>query len=267
MILAAKLVLVPLFIAAITLAGVRFGPRAAGVLTGLPVVAGPIVLVLAIEQGAAFAGRSAAATLAGEGSLAAFCIVYAAAARTTSWWTSTALGWGAFAASTVVLDALDPSLAVAAAIALAAPVVVLLLTPRPHVTRAGGGAVPAREIVLRMGAGVALMLTLSGLAHALGPRLSGLLTVFPVATTILAAFSHRTAGGPFAIHLLRGLAAGLYSLTAFFLTLALVLASCGTTLGFAAAAGAALATQAAILGVARRLRTRRLRAAEAQSQA
>ena len=252
MILAAKLVLVPLFIAAITLAGARFGPRAAGVLTGLPVVAGPIVLFLALEQGAGFAARSATATLAGEGSLAAFCIVYAAAARTTSWWTSTALGWAAFLASTLVLDALDPGLALAAVIALAAPLLVLALTPRPRVTRVGGDAVPVRELALRMAAGVLLMLALTGLAHVLGPRLAGLLTVFPIATTILAAFSHRTAGAPFAIHLLRGLAAGLYSLTAFFLTLALVLAAWGTALGFTAAAVAALATQAAILAFARR---------------
>jgi hypothetical protein len=46
-VLAAKLVLVPLLIGAITVAGARLGPRIAGVLTGLPVVAGPIVLFLA----------------------------------------------------------------------------------------------------------------------------------------------------------------------------------------------------------------------------
>jgi hypothetical protein len=251
-IFAAKLVLVPLFIAPITLAGMRFGPRAAGVLTGLPVVAGPIVLFLALEQGASFATRSATATLAGEGSLAAFCIVYAGAAPTTSWWTSTALGWAAFLASTLVLDVLDPALPLAAAIALAAPLLVLALTPRPHVARLAGDAVALPELAVRMTAGVLLMLAVTGLAHVLGPRLAGLLTVFPIATTILAAFSHRTAGASFAIRLLRGLAAGLYSLTAFFLTLALGLAAWGTILGFTAAAAAALATQGAIFAVARR---------------
>lgn len=251
MIFAAKLVLVPLFIAAITLAGARFGPRAAGVLTGLPVVAGPIAFVLALEQGAAFAARSAAATLAGEGSLAAFCIVYASAATMTSWWTSTACGWVAFLGTTIALDAIDPSLAAAAVIALAAPVVVLAVTPRPRVAPASAGDVPGREIALRMGAGVALMLLLTGLADALGPRLAGLLTVFPIATTILAAFSHRTAGAPFAIHLLRGLAAGLYSLTAFFLTLAIVLAPWGTVAGFAAATAAALAVQGLVFALVR----------------
>jgi len=61
-----KLVLVPLLIAAITAAGERLGPRIAGALTGLPVVAGPIALFIALEQGPAFAARAAVATLAGE---------------------------------------------------------------------------------------------------------------------------------------------------------------------------------------------------------
>jgi hypothetical protein len=244
--LAVKIVLVPLLIAAITLAGQRFGPRAAGVLTGFPVVAGPIALFIAVEQGAAFAARSAAATLAGEASLAAFCIAYAVAALRTAWWTSTLLGWAAFLGSTLVLDALAPSLAAAAMLALAAPLAVLGLTPRMTVGPHGGDAVPLAEVVLRMAAGVTLMVAVTALAHALGPRLAGLLTVFPVATTVLAAFSHRSEGAPFAIHLLRGLAAGLYSLSAFFLTLAVTLDVWGTAPAFFAASAAALATQAVV---------------------
>ncbi len=250
--LAAKLVLVPLLIATITLAGARFGPRAAGALTGLPVVAGPIVFFLALEQGPAFAARSAVATLAGEGSLAAFCVVYAVAALRLSWPASTVLGWAAFVATTLVLDACEPSLAAATAIALVAPLVVMRLTPRPAVARPGRTTMPRAEIALRMGAGVALMLVLTAVARALGPRLAGLFTVFPIATTILAAFSHRRDGAAFAIRLLRGLGAGLYSLSAFFVTLALTLAAWGVTLAFAAAIAAALATQALVLATVHR---------------
>jgi hypothetical protein len=52
-------------------------------------------------------------------------------------------------------------------------------------------------------AGAGLMVMLTALAHVLGPRLGGLLTVFPIATTILAVFSHRNQGSAFAIYLLR----------------------------------------------------------------
>lgn len=252
LILAAKFVLVPLLIGMITLAGARFGPRVAGVVTGFPVVAGPIAFVMALQQGAEFAARSATATLAGEASLAAFCVLYAATALRAPWWISTAIGWAGFAASTLALDRLDPGLPAAVAIALATPAVVTGLTPRPRIARTASMRVPVAEIALRMAAGVTLMLSVTGVAHLVGPRLSGLLTIFPIATTILAAFTHRAEGGASAVHLLRGLAAGLYSLTAFFLTLAFGLARLGTTLGFAAAAAAALATQGIVLRVVRR---------------
>lgn len=245
--------LVPCLIAAITLAGARFGPRVAGALTGLPVVAGPIVLFLAIEQGAPFAARSAVATLAGEASLAAFCILYGWAALRAPWWGSVAVGWAGFVASTVALDRLAPSLAAASVVALTAPLAVLAFMPRTA-TAAGVTDVTRGEIALRMAAGVVLMLALTGIAHALGPRRSGLLTVFPIATTVLAVFSHQAHGAAFTVQLLRGLALGLYSLTAFFLTLALGLEWLGTTGGFLAAAAAAIAVQALVLAASARPR-------------
>ena len=244
--LVAKLVLVPALIAAITLAGARFGARVAGALTGLPVVAGPIALFLALEQGAPFAARSAAATLAGEASLAAFCVLYARSAVRAPWWTSVAVGWLGFAAGTLVLDRVDLGLPGAFATAAAMPAVMLACIPRPR-TAAALGRSGGNSIGLRMLAGVALMLVLTAIAHALGPRLSGLLTVFPIATTVLAVFSHRDAGAAFAAQLLRGLALGLYSLTAFFTTLALVLEPWGTAPAFLAAAAAALVAQALVL--------------------
>jgi len=237
--LAIKLVLVPLLIAAITIAGARFGPRIAGALTGLPVVAGPIVFVMALEQGAAFASRSAESALAGMGSLAVFCVLYAVTALRVSWATSLAVGWAGFVATTLALDRLAPSLATATVLALSAPLVVTSLTPRPAIVRAAG-TVPRVEIALRMAAGVLLMVVLTAVAHVLGPQLSGLLTVFPVATTILAVFSHRNQGGAFAVYLLRGLAAGLYSLGAFLLTLAWTLVPWGIASAFAAALAAAV---------------------------
>ncbi len=247
MILALKLLLVPLLIGAITVAGARLGPRIAGVLTGLPVVAGPIVLLIALEQGPAFAARSATATLAAFASLAAFCIVYTRAALRVSWGRSTLLGWLAFVAATLVLDRWAPPLAASIAIALVAPMMIMGLTPRPELRHGAKRAVTRAEIALRMLAGAGLMLILTGLARLLGPRLSGLLTVFPVATTILAVFAHRNDGAAFAIHLIRGLASGLYSLAAFFIVLALALEPLGVGPAFLGASLAAVAMQSAAL--------------------
>ena len=52
-----KLVLVPGLIALVTLAGRRFGPRLGGRLNALPLVAGPVLFFLALEQGDAFVAR------------------------------------------------------------------------------------------------------------------------------------------------------------------------------------------------------------------
>jgi len=60
-----KLLLVPGLVAAVTLAVRRWGPAVGGWLAGLPVVAGPVLVFYAIEQGDAFAAQAAHATLAG----------------------------------------------------------------------------------------------------------------------------------------------------------------------------------------------------------
>jgi hypothetical protein len=245
-ILLAKLVLVPLLIAAITVAGQRLGPRAAGALAGLPVVAGPIALFLALEQGAAFGAHAAVGTLAGIASLAAFCVIYALSALRLPWWASLLVGWAGFALSTLALQTLTLHLVPALVLALLAPLSIRTLTPRPTTT-AGHARVPRTEIALRMAAGATLVVLLTAVADLLGPRLSGLLTVFPIAVSVLAASSHRSQGAAFAVQLLRGLAGGLNSLTAFFLLLALLLERAGIAGSFAAATLAALAVQAAVL--------------------
>ncbi len=65
MLLALKLVLVPGLVVAVTLGARRWGPRIGGWLTALPLVAGPTLFFLALEQGHAFAARAALSTLAG----------------------------------------------------------------------------------------------------------------------------------------------------------------------------------------------------------
>jgi hypothetical protein len=64
MLLMLKLVLVPAFLAALTLAARLWGPSVARWLAGLPVVAGPIVLLLALERGPLFAAQASAASIA-----------------------------------------------------------------------------------------------------------------------------------------------------------------------------------------------------------
>src|SRR2546422_11343874 len=88
----AKLVLTPLLIAAVTLAGRRWGPAVGGWLAGLPLTSGPVSVFLALEQGPGFAARAAVGTLAGLGGGGCFCLVDARLARQPSRVSATAGG-------------------------------------------------------------------------------------------------------------------------------------------------------------------------------
>src|SRR5690606_1004125 len=74
--LSIKLTLVPAIIYAVTLAGRRWGARVAGRLSSFPVVAGPILLFVAIEQGAGFAAAAGAGTVAAVAAFAAYGLTY-----------------------------------------------------------------------------------------------------------------------------------------------------------------------------------------------
>ncbi|MBA4742452.1 MAG: hypothetical protein H2060_07065 [Azoarcus sp.] len=83
--LALKLTLVPAIIYAVTLAGRRWGARVAGRLSAFPVVAGPILLFVAIEQSVEFAAAAGAGTVAAIAAFAAYALVYSWLATRFAW--------------------------------------------------------------------------------------------------------------------------------------------------------------------------------------
>jgi hypothetical protein len=124
--------------------------------------------------------------------------------------------------------------------------VALLAAPRllPHgMAPASVGRAPPWELWLRMGAGAALTLAVTGAAEGIGAAWSGVLSVFPVLSFVLAVFSQRLHGADFAIALLRAMATGMWSFAAFCLALALALPALGVAGGFTAALAATLAVQ------------------------
>jgi hypothetical protein len=105
-----KLLLVPGLVAAVTLAVRRWGPAVGGWLAGLPVVAGPVLVFYAIEQGPAFAAQAAHATLAGLIATVAFAVAYARCSVRLRWYACVAVGWTAFVATIFTLYVLEPAL-------------------------------------------------------------------------------------------------------------------------------------------------------------
>ncbi len=214
-----KLVLVPVLIGAVSLAGRRWGPAVSGWLVGLPLTSAPVALFLALEQGPAFAARAAQGTLMGLVSVAAFCLVYSRLVRRIGWPGSLLGGWTAFFVATFALEQVSVPLALAFAGVTAALLVAMGLLPESP-PQASGAEPPPWEIPLRMVAATAMVLAITGAAESLGPQLSGLLTPFPVYATVLAAFTHQFQGPSAAIRLLGGVVAGSFSFAVFFLIVA-----------------------------------------------
>ncbi|HEX6536746.1 MAG TPA: hypothetical protein VF041_19320 [Gemmatimonadaceae bacterium] len=91
-------------------------------------------------------------------------------------------------------------------------------------------------------------------APALGARVSGLFSPFPVAASMLAASTHRAEGAAAAQELLRALGAGLVSLAAFFVTAGMLLGRANIASVFGAATAATFASHAGVWWHERRRR-------------
>jgi hypothetical protein len=193
-------------------------------------------LFYAWDHGAAFVARAAGQALAGIFSLCAYCVAYGWIAwslrRRSRPWQLVALpiSWGVFLAGTALFLLCAPA-GLASAL-LAAVGLGLGSRCLPRVGRAAvGPGVPAwageratetrtglpysAELVLRILATALLVGTLSAASGILGPDLSGLLTPFPVASTVLLVATHLVDGAAEAIVLLRGFLVGMWGFAVF----------------------------------------------------
>lgn len=240
--LALKLFLVPAFLLLISLAGRRWGPEVAGWLAGLPVLTGPILFLLALENGPEFAAAAATVSLSAVFGAVAFIVAYARTCARRSPALSLLSGLAIWCCTALLLTRLPLTNLVSLGIALLALVIAPKLFPRiaaPILT----AALPKWELPLRMLAGAAVAFAVTTLAAAIGPSWSGMFAVFPVITIVLSVFSHRASGPAFAATLLRAMIWGLYALTSFCLTLAALLPEQGVTVSFASATAVAIVVQ------------------------
>ena len=241
----------PALIGAITLAGRRWGPAVAGWLSGFPVVTGPILFFVALEQGPQFASVTAAGALAGGVAWLSFALGYAWAATRVNWMLSLLAGLSAYLAVGLAMIISAPPFVVVAAMVVAG----ILLAPFlfPSLTQPVGRATTsAAELFARMAAGGVMTIAVTHLSPQLGPKFSGLFAVFPVMGIVLAAFSHRSSGNVFTIHLLRSMVYGFYAFTAFCLTVRLALTAIGIASGFTLALLLSLTVHFGVLWLMRR---------------
>jgi hypothetical protein len=253
-VLAAKILLAPTFVIGASLAARRYGARIGGLVGGLPVVAGPILLVFALSHGRSFAADAAAGTLLGIVSLLGFIVVYARLAGRVRWLSSLISGWVAFFAMTVVLSTVSIGTDPALVVVLVAVALTLLVLPRVRGEHLSAVSLPTWDLPLRGLSALALVLALTALAGQLGAKLSGLLAPFPVIASVLAVFTHTQHGEQDLLQIMRGFVVGLVAYALFCFALAMSLRSLGITESFLLAAAAALATQAVAVTVTWRSR-------------
>ena len=247
-----KLTLAPALVAAATRVAGRLGPRAGGLVGGLPVVAGPILLIYAVEQGQAFADEAAAGAVLGIVSLVGFCLAYALAARRHGTAVALAAGWAAFGAGTVAFATVEPPLGVSTALSLTAVALGTLVLHRmaPDTSEVEAGP---DLLVWRLVVTATLVIALTAAAGSLSPHLAGLLAPFPIITAVLAGFTQAHTGAGAAIELLSGLSGALVCFTVFFAVLAATMDPVGVAGSFALATTSALACWAVLVAVVARV--------------
>jgi hypothetical protein len=237
-----RVAIAPALIAGGSAAQRRWGQAIGGRIIGLPLTALPLLMLLALAQGRAFAATAAGANLEAGVAQSAWCLAYVLAARMWRPLTSLAVATATFAATCMVIYHLPLPPLVSAALSAAG--VFAALAVWPHARGPERPATTGRyELPARMVAGAAFTLMVCESAAMLGARAAGLVGALPVLTVVLTVASHRRDGATAANQFLEGVMRGSLSVVAAVAVIALVLPTHGALVAFPLALVAALAGQ------------------------
>ena len=199
-----KLFLAPFFVALLSYIQRRWGDGIGGRLIGLPLTTGPFIFIIYIQEGSSFAARAAHGVLVGQVALIAFCWVYAVAALKMSWAPALAAGTAACLATGAVLTSFEIHLYVLLPLLIGTWLLATKFWPA-YITEPRRSETPRWELPIRLLVTVLLILTLTGTASILGPRVAGALSTYPVIISVLGAFSQRRHGPNSTVATLHGL--------------------------------------------------------------
>ncbi|PKQ36940.1 MAG: hypothetical protein CVT59_10200 [Actinobacteria bacterium HGW-Actinobacteria-1] len=238
----AKVLISPLLLATSTFAVHRWGPLVGGLMIGLPLVSGPISILLFAQYGQSFAVHAAYGTLLGFVAAGAFCTSYSVVSQSRPWWQSLMVAYAVFFVTAGVLSLIHVTLGwvfTLVAVALATLAFTIVVPRRAP-------AVPAprkRVIAARMVLAASMVLLITSTARLLGPELSGFLAPLPVLAAIMAASSQRQSGSAAVHGLLRGAIFGSWGGAAFFSVVILLAGQVDASVMYATAAVMAIMTE------------------------
>jgi hypothetical protein len=250
-----KLLVVPVLIAGMSLAARRFGPTVGGLLIGLPWMTGPVVFLLGLDKGDAFAASVATGTLLATVSIAAYALVFGVLARRFRWPVSLTAGAAAYAATGWALSGVDIAVSPAALIGGGCLLAASALIPAPAGLRPAQ-SLPWWDIPVRMLAAFVLVVVIALVSDRLSPTASGIVASFPVLLTVIGTFTHHQWGADALRALLRGITQSLLSFVAFFWVVGTGAVGLGLVRAYVVATLAAVAASAAMIALNRRRVTR-----------
>ena len=236
-----KLTLIPTLLYALSLVARYRGPALAGWLAGLPIVAGPILWLLAHEQGKAFAAVAAMQAIATIAASEVFNLIYARTAARQHWPRALAAALCGWLLAALLLQQFRPSLTLALGVAALSVGGNYYCLPRPP--RRQLDSTSHDRLWLRMLAAAVLTLGVSTAAQQLGAGWSGMLAVFPLLGVVMAVSIQQAQGAAAVQTLLRGMLLGRFSFAAFCLTLVLLLPRLDSNIAFLLASVLALLAQ------------------------
>ncbi|HET7794849.1 MAG TPA: hypothetical protein VFL64_15815 [Rhizobacter sp.] len=237
---ALKLALVGAVVLAASFAARRFGHGVAGTLSGLPMIAGPIMGFVLLQAPAAQAHAIALATLVAYPAMVLHMLGFAHAVRRGApWWLALLAANAVFLASGLALLSLHLPTVAVCVLAAVSPWVVLRLMPA-HRRERTVLHIPPIELVLRVAAAVALAASVMLGAEVLAPAISGLLLALPITGNVLPGFTLTRHGADATIELLCGFVRGMAGFCAFFMVLALALPVLAPAASYALAWGVVL---------------------------
>ncbi|MES2787555.1 MAG: hypothetical protein V4684_18970 [Pseudomonadota bacterium] len=232
--LALKLALVAASILVATLAARRYGHALGGIVGGMPMIAAPICAVLLLGIGAdAVRAIALAALVCIPGSIV-HSVSVAWTARVAPWPVSVGFGLVLFTIVGLAFTWLQLPPAASCVVALAAPSLGLLASPRVART-IGPVHLPRAEIVLRIVAAVVMAAAVILSTDAFPPAVSGLLLAVPITGTVMPCFTLPRHGAQATAALMGGFIMGLHGFAAFFVVLYLALGEMPRVSAFALA--------------------------------
>lgn len=243
-----ELLVGPLLVGGATQAGRRWGPQAGGVVSVLPAVVGPVLLITATQRGAASAAQAANGTLLGLIGLSGFALSYGWVALRRPWTASLVAAWASAGVLAVVVGSLagGAGFPVGLGGAVAALVLARYAMPRPGPDPPRDPARPTSVAAQVLATGL-LVALLSAAAVFGGPLVGGLLAGLPALASVLAAGTHRRAGPEAVIALLRGMLSGMAGFVGFCAVVAALIVPAGVAAAFVSAAAVAIVLQLASL--------------------